>query len=97
MGCCGQARAAYVPELRPAAAPAPRAPDAPAVGDAAGDAGAAPAPATVRLHFVREMGVRVRGPVSGLSYAFSGDAPVQAVDARDAEGLLHTGYFRRAV
>lgn len=93
MGCCGQGRAAYAPELRPAPAPAPRTPDASTVG---GDAGAAPAPGTVRLHFTRTTGVRVRGPVSGLSYAFSGDAPVQAVDARDAEGLLHTGYFRRA-
>ncbi|HEX2079909.1 MAG TPA: hypothetical protein VHG08_19485 [Longimicrobium sp.] len=97
MGCCGQGRAAYVPELRPAPAPAPRAPEASApAGDAVADAGAAPAPGTVRLRFTRDMGVRVRGPVSGLSYAFSGDAPVQAVDARDAEGLLHTGYFRRA-
>lgn len=93
MGCCGQARAAYVPGLRPL--PGPRAPDAPApAGDAGADA--APAPGTVRLRFTREVGIRVRGPVSGLSYAFSGDAPVQAVDARDAEGLLHTGYFRRA-
>ena len=94
MGCCGQARAAYLPELRPPPAPA-RVPDAPAQGASAGG-DAVPAPGTVRLRFTRDTGVRVRGPVSGLGYAFSGDAPVQAVDARDAEGLLRTGYFRRA-
>lgn len=93
MGCCGQARAAYLPEFRPP--PAVRAPEAGAEGTPM-DGGAAPAPGSVRLRFTRESGVRVRGPVSGLSYAFSGDAPVQSVDARDAETLLQTGYFRRA-
>lgn len=95
MGCCGQARAAYVPALEPPR----RGPQDVSDGDenaASAAADGAPAPGTVRLHFTRQAGVRVRGPVSGASYTFSGDAPLQAVDARDAEPLLRTGYFRRA-
>jgi hypothetical protein len=98
MGCCGQARAAFTPPLDtpplPAFPPAP-AGDAPAPA-AVPAAEGAPPPGTIRLRFTREVGVRVRGPVSGHAYAFSGDAPVQPVDARDADGLLRTGYFRRA-
>jgi hypothetical protein len=95
MGCCGQARAAYTPAIEPPR----RGPRDVADGDenaAPAAADGAPPPGTVRLHFTRQAGVRVRGPVSGASYAFSGDAPLQAVDARDAESLLRTGYFRRA-
>jgi hypothetical protein len=91
MGCCGQSRAAYTPPPRPAPAPPP---DAPGFAEARPEQGAAPG--TVRLRFTRDAGVRVRGPVSGRSYDFSGGAPVHAVDARDADGLLRTGYFRRA-
>lgn len=94
MPCCGQTRAAFTP---PAAAPArapaeARAPEP----DAAPAAGVADAPGTVRLRFTRAFGARVRGPVSGLEYAFSGDTAAQQVDARDADGLLRTGWFRRA-
>jgi hypothetical protein len=95
MGCCGQARAAYVPAIEPSRRGARDASD----GDenaASAAAGEVPVPGTVRLHFTRQTGVRVRGPVSGASYTFSSDAPPQAVDARDAEPLLRTGYFRRA-
>jgi hypothetical protein len=95
MGCCGQARAAYTPPAppRPVPAPAPAA-DAPGFTEARPQEGAVPG--TVRLRFTRDAGVRVRGPVSGHGYEFSGTAQVQAVDARDADGLLRTGYFRRA-
>lgn len=95
MGCCGQARAAYMPAIElPRRGPLD-------VGGGDGSAASpgmdgTPAPGTVRLHFTRQAGVRVRGPVSGASYTFSGEAPLQSVDARDAEPLLRTGYFRRA-
>jgi hypothetical protein len=92
MGCCGQSRADYAPAFAPPPARAAQ----PAGEAAAPGVAAADAPGTVRLRFTRETGVRVRGPVSGLAYAFSGDAPVQPVDARDADNLLRTGYFRRA-
>jgi hypothetical protein len=95
MGCCGQARAAYTPAFEP---PRPVRQDVlPADANGATPAAdGAPLAGTVRLQFTRQSGVRVRGPVSGASYAFSGDAAVQAVDARDADALLRTGYFRRA-
>jgi hypothetical protein len=95
MGCCGQARAAYTPAYEPPPRPAAPADEGPAFTDTAPQAGAA-APGTVRLRFTRLAGVRVRGPASGRSYDFSAVAPVQSVDARDADDLLRTGYFRRA-
>lgn len=95
MGCCGQGRAAYTPAYVAPPRPAP-APPAEASAADTPSADGAPVPGTVRLRFTREAGVRVRGPVSGQGYTFSGGAPVQPVDARDADGLLRTGYFRRA-
>lgn len=98
MGCCGQSRAAYTPAYQ--APPRAARPPAPADGGPAfaetPPQAAGAAPGTVRLRFTRLAGVRVRGPVSGRGYEFSAAAPVQAVDARDADGLLRTGYFRRA-
>ena len=41
--------------------------------------------------------VRVRGPVTGRSYAFSAAQPVHVVDARDAQALMRTRLFLRAV
>lgn len=90
MGCCGQSRAAYGALDE---ASRPQAP--PAAPYAAQPAAAAPA-GGVRLHFTRQARVRVRGPVSGADYVFSGSDPVQSVAAVDADGLLRTGYFRRA-
>jgi hypothetical protein len=37
----------------------------------------------------------VRGPATGRQYQFSGAHPDQSVDARDAEALLRTRFFRR--
>jgi hypothetical protein len=63
-------------------------------------AGAAPATAraagVVALRTVANGGINVRGPVSGTQYSFSAAAPVQHVEARDAEALLRTSWFRRA-
>jgi hypothetical protein len=51
---------------------------------------------SINLRYVETSPIRVRGLVSGVSYEFSGTAPVQQVDARDAPSLLTTRFFRRA-
>lgn len=94
MGCCGESRAAYR-----AAEPAPYLPPSPARAPAAWERAvdeAPPGPAAVRLRFKERATVRVRGPVSGADYVFSGNEPVRAVHAGDVEGLLRTGHFSRA-
>ncbi len=94
MSCCGRSRAAASsrarsPRAELAPAPAPPPP--------------APAPArprvvergTARLRYTASRAVRVRGPETGRLYDFSGQDPVGDVDARDAEGLVRTGFFKR--
>jgi hypothetical protein len=51
---------------------------------------------SVSIRYLENSPIRVRGPVSGIGYEFSGSRPVQAVDARDASSLLNTRFFRRA-
>ena len=95
--CCGQGRAALAAAAGPPAelyvppAPPPAARDASA---AAPDA-APRAATTVRVRYTQQPRVRVSGPASGRAYEFSGLAPVQSVDSRDAEGLVGSGFFRR--
>jgi hypothetical protein len=58
-----------------------------------GPTGAAP---TRSASVVRDRApVRVRGPVTGQVYEFSGERPSRWVDARDADGLLRTRHFVR--
>ena len=49
----------------------------------------------IRLRWRRRVTAVVDGPVSGQRYAVSADAPVIAVDRRDAVALLRTGFFER--
>jgi hypothetical protein len=61
----------------------------------------APAPVStsqsfINVRYLETSPIRVRGLVTGMSYEFSGAAPVQQVDARDASSLLNTRFFRRA-
>jgi hypothetical protein len=51
----------------------------------------------VPLAYSERSAVRVRGSVTGQTYAFSGDRPVQLVDRRDAPALVATPYFQRTV
>jgi hypothetical protein len=51
---------------------------------------------SVSVRYLETSPIRVRGLVSGMSYEFSGAAPIQEVDARDASTLLNTRFFRRA-
>lgn len=52
--------------------------------------------ALAAVRYVKNSPIRVRGPVTGRYYEFSGSRPVQSVDARDASSLLNTRFFRRA-
>lgn len=85
MGCCGQRRAALRSagsRLRlPALAPQPP----PTPGSAAEE---------VRLAYLANASIRVRGTVTQRTYAFSGASPVQSVHPHDADALLRTGLFR---
>ena len=49
----------------------------------------------VRLRYLQESRVNVRGPVSGSVYECSGSKRDIAVDPRDAVALEQTGYFQR--
>ena len=50
----------------------------------------------ISVRYLETSPIRVRGLVSGMRYEFSGAAPIQQVDARDAASLLSTRFFRRA-
>jgi len=58
--------------------------------------GLAPAAAT-SLKFIQRRSILVRGPVTGRRYHFSGGASTRGIDARDAAGLMKSGYFAIAV
>lgn len=51
---------------------------------------------SVLIRYIEDVAIRVQGPETGRSYEFSGNRPVQPVDARDAVALLNTRHFRRA-
>ncbi len=69
---------------------------APAPPVFSGPAEAAPAAwPPVRLRYLQRSPVRVGGPVTGNRYDFSAAQPVVAVEARDAEALVRTGFFAR--
>jgi len=59
---------------------------------------AAPAPvpsSSVAIRYLEKSPIRVRGPVTGRYYDFSGSRSVQVVDSRDAPPLLRTRFFRQ--
>lgn len=84
--CCGQRRAALKrsgSQLRLGTlGPAPGRPPAPSEED-------------VRLAYLANAAIRVRGSSTQQIYEFSSTEPVQRVHSRDAAGLLRTGLFRR--
>ena len=81
MPCCGRN-----PAVRPGFAPA-----APGAGPIVVTTRAT----TVRLRWRRRVTASVEGPVTRASYAVSANTPLITVDARDAPGLLATGFFVR--
>jgi hypothetical protein len=50
---------------------------------------------TLRMRYLQQPRVIVRGQASGKLYEFSGAAPDVAVDQRDAAALEQTGFFER--
>jgi hypothetical protein len=46
------------------------------------------------IRYVGSSPLRVRGPVTGRQYEFSGSHPVHSIDPRDAALLLRTRFFR---
>lgn len=109
MGCCGQKRAKMrnapqtePSETKPPLAPATTPPTASAAAPAAFAVRPTPTQASspavsTRIRYVEVSPILVRGPATGRRYSFSGANPVQAVDARDAERLLRTRFFRIAL
>jgi len=55
----------------------------------------APSHGSVRLRYLENSPVRVRGPVTGRHYDFSASRPIQAVDPSDAVPLLRTRFFQQ--
>jgi hypothetical protein len=95
--CCSQKRTAF---LNSSATPAMRtvmpANPGPPPQIMNGPAAVASPYAPVSVRYVETAPIRVRGPVTGQHYDFSGSRPVLAVDARDAASLLQSRFFRRA-
>ncbi len=104
--CCGQKRS----ELRNTQAPTRAASVPPRISDRAArtaytqtrsiepratSANSSPSSWT-KVRYLETSPIRVRGPVSGNRYEFSGTQPVQQVDSRDASALLNTRFFQRA-
>jgi hypothetical protein len=50
---------------------------------------------SVAIRYVGSSPLRVRGPVTGRQYEFSGSQPVHSIDTRDAALLLRTRLFRQ--
>ena len=89
MGCCGQKRnQGAMPPVGPLGGSPPR--TASVVRDRAPTGAGG-----VLLRTRDRVLVRVRGPVTGQVYEFSGERPSRWVDARDADGLLRTRHFVR--
>ena len=96
--CCGSRRSAWraAPAFPRATASAePPAPRAVSQTDAATVRSAGDAFPSVKLHYAQTAPVRLRGPVTGRAYDFSGEQPVQAVDVRDAAVFARNPAFRR--
>jgi hypothetical protein len=100
LGCCGQKRADFkntfsrvmTPIATPPVANRPIAAGPTVTRTAANYSSGYSA---LSLHYLESSPILVRGTVTGRQYEFSGAHPDQFVDARDAEALLHTRFFRR--
>ena len=51
---------------------------------------------SVTLNYTESAAIRVRGPVTGRPYVFSGSQPSQAVDVRDAAVFARNSSFRQS-
>jgi hypothetical protein len=73
--------------VQPPPSPPAQAPPRPPVAAPQGD---------IRIEYLDQSRIQVRGDATGRIYQFSHREQVRAVDARDAAGLLRTSFFRRA-
>lgn len=92
--CCGSKRSAW----RAAAAPAHPGP-APITAEAPRPAPADFAPSgpgvtLTKLRYWDSAPIRIRGPVTGQAYSFSGVEPLQEVDVRDAAIFVQNARLR---
>lgn len=87
--CCGQKRSLVRSNPIRRAAPAP-----PQTAFSHSRAQAGQTHTSIR--YLGSAPLRVRGPVTGHQYEFSGAHSVHAVDSRDAASLLRTRFFRPA-
>jgi hypothetical protein len=96
--CCGQKRSAMRSTPATAAKPSVRQ-EAPKIFQPPSAQQNPALPRTpalsVSLRYLERSPIRVRGPVTGQQYDFSGSHPVQTVDPRDAPALLRTRFFRQ--
>jgi len=90
--CCGDSRKTVTQQVMTQPTPAPAQAVAPAPPTYNSPATAW---SSVRLRYLQQSPIRVGGPVTGKHYDFSGAQPVMAVESRDAEALLRTGFFAR--
>jgi hypothetical protein len=81
MGCCGQKRAAFSTG------------DQPAPRDEARRQVGRQAPGPVKLRYMGDRPVHVRGTVTGRTYVFASPGAVAEIDPRDRPGLVRTGKF----
>lgn len=87
MACCGQRRAAFRSAGSRLRLQAVSPPPPPMPGPQAEE---------VRLAYLANAAIRVRGTATRRTYAFSSVSPVQSVHPHDADALLRTGLFRSA-
>ncbi len=101
--CCGSRRSAWRFAATVAEAAPDRAPSAngrvdsdPTPAAPRADLPEQPPFQAVTLHYRKTTAIRVRGPITGRAYDFSGVQPVQAVDVRDAAVLGRSSLFDRS-
>jgi len=105
MPCCGQERAALksvndkvqgIPPLAPARATAVVAPPniTPVPSKVQPQLGYSSPRRYLQIEYLAASRILVSGPATGTPYEFSAARRVQAMDARDAEVLLKTAFFR---
>lgn len=100
MGCCGQKRAnlkslSLQATAAVANAPVTNRPVAARPTVARPAASYALSYSAINLHYLESSPILAIGMITGRQYEFSGAHPDQSVDARDAEALLRTRFFRR--
>jgi hypothetical protein len=97
--CCGSKRSAWRGTLSSFAGVAPAAQRSPVATLPPLSKDLRPSGETLaltRLRYEDAAPIRVRGPITGRAYLFSGDAPVQEVDVRDAAVLVTNARLRLA-